>query len=563
MMRPVRIRGVSASIGVAVGPANLVVRGRRAPVWQRLRKDDVVEEVQRFMRAVAASRDEIERARDALTDQHGSSYTSIFDVYLLMHGDALLIDATTRLIRDERLSAQWALGRVVEDLKAPLLGNSSAYFQERAHDIDHVQEHLLRHLAGEVSLERPSVVPSVLFAHDLTPADAVHLLAPPTLGLVTEMGGTSSHTAILARAFGIPAVAGTGPLPVAVEEDEIVVVDGFSGEVTLGADAAEQRLAEARRDRFQSFLSSERAANATTKDGTDVAVGANIELPAEIESAIARGAEGVGLYRTEFMCLDRAEPPDEESQVELYRRVAAALSPNRVVFRTFDFRDDKRLHTALLEQREQDWLRTQIRSVLQAQDAGTVSLMFPMVGALHELHRGRSLVAECAEELGLPQPKVGMMVEVPSAALSAARFAEHADFFAIGTNDLVQYTLGIDRRDYHSAALASPLHPAVLKLIEATVSAADDAGVPCSMCGDMAADPIGLALALGLGLRDVSVPVTFIPLAREVVRAVDLAVVRDLAKEAMIHETPHQVRQLAVERLGEDIEALWRELGVD
>lgn len=551
------VNGVSASIGIAVGPASLVVRGRRSSTREQIAQEAVAEEVHRFATAVEASKQEIERAKETLTEQQGSSYASILDAHLLMHTDALLIDATVRLIREEGVSAQWALGQVVEALKAPLLKDPSSYFRERAQDIEHVREHLLRHLSGNAAIERPSVAPCVLVAHDLTPADAVHLLAPPTLGLVTEMGGASSHTAILARAFGVPAVTGTGPMPVIVAEEEVVIVDGFSGAVTIGADEEEQQQASKRRDRFLTFLRTERATDAVTRDGTAISVGANIELPSEVDAAIERAADGVGLYRTEFMCLDRSEPPSESDQLEIYRRVAAAVAPGRVVFRTFDWRDDKRLHTDLLEKYEHDWLRTQIRAVLQAQDAGAVSLMFPMIGAVRELERGRALVTECAEELGVCEPRVGMMVEVPSAALGASQFAKQADFFAIGTNDLVQYTLGLDRRDYRTAQMASPLHPAVLTLIETTVSAAGRAGIPCSMCGDMAAGPVGLTLALGLGVRDVSVPVSTIPLARAVVRSIDLGVARAVAQEALNKETVREVRALVRERLGAGVEARW------
>ena len=574
MTRPARTKGIAASIGVGVGPARLAVRGRCGLTHRRIPNDEVAEEVSRFERAVAASRDEIELAKQELTQQHGSAYAPILDVYLLMHTDALLIDAIADAIRNDKINAQWALGRVVERLKAPLLNSASLYFRERARDIDHVKEHLLRHLSGESRSEPPTSGPTILIAQDLTPADAVHMLAPPTVGLVTEMGGANSHTAILARTFGVPAVVGTGPLPVTVEQDEMIVVDGFSGEVTIGAPPEEQRAAEKRRDRFILFLQSERTTNAVTRDGVSISVAANIELPSEVEAAIENGAEGIGLYRTEFMCLDRSEPPSEEEQLELYRTVVTAVAPKTVVFRTFDWRGDKCLRADLprkatssprsstLRERERSWLKTQIRAVLRASTEGSVALMFPMVATLDELEDARSLVDACRGELEddsarLASLPIGMMVEVPSAALLAEQFAAHADFFAVGTNDLVQYTLGLDRRDYRAASAANPLDPAVLRLLNQTIVAAGNAEIPCSMCGDMAADPIGLGLALGLGYRKVSVPVSVVPLVRAVIRNVDLTTATEAAAEALACTSSKEVRDLALGRFGKELEALW------
>ena len=562
MTRPARLKGIAASIGVGVGPARLSARGRRGLTYRRISDSEVEEELGGFERAVAASRDEIELAKQELTYQHGSAYAPILDVYLLMHTDALLIDAIADAIRRDKINAQWALGRVVERLKAPLLNDASSYFRERARDIDHVKEHLLRHLSGERRDEMPASSPTVLFAHDLTPADAVHMLAPPTVGLVTEMGGANSHTAILARTFGVPAVVGTGPLPVTVERDEMIVVDGFSGEVTIGASPEEQRVAVGRRDRFLSFLRSERTTNAVTRDGVSISVAANIELPSEVEAAIENGAEGIGLYRTEFMCLDRSEPPSEEEQAELYRTVVTAVAPKTVVFRTFDWRGDKRLRTNHPREREHGWLKIQIRAVLRASTEGSVALMFPMIATLEQLKEARSLVDECRGELeddsarsaSLP---IGMMVEVPSAALLAEQFAAHADFFAVGTNDLVQYTLGVDRRDHRTASAANPLDPAVLRLLDQTIVAADNTEIPCSMCGDMAADPIGLGLALGLGYRKISVPVSVVPLARAVIRSVDLTTATEAAAEALGCTSSKEVRDLALSRFDKELGALW------
>jgi len=562
--RPIRIQGVSASIGVGVGEAQVVTRDWADSAFRKIDDAEVDAELERFVGAVERSREEIERAKRELTELQGATYASILDVYLLMHTDALLIDATLGVIRDERVNADWALSKVIDKLRAPLLADASSYFRERARDIDHVKDHLLRHLSGERRSTPPNAGPTVLIAHDLTPADAVRWLAPPTVGLVTEVGGANSHTAILARTFGVPAVAGAGPTLRTVKVGEVIVVDGFSGEVVVGASGEEQANADTRRQRFVSLLESERRTQAVTRDGVLISVAANIELPGEIQAALDNGAEGVGLYRTEFMCLDRAQPPSEAEQLEAYRAVAAGVAPNNVVFRTFDWRGDKRLRAGGPAERGRAWLKTQVRAILQASSAGSVALMFPMVATLDEMTAAKALVTECVDELGnlgTPVP-VGMMVEVPSAALLAKEFVEIADFIAVGTNDLVQYTLGVDRSDAGLASIASPLDPSVLQLLSHTIAAASGAGVPCSMCGDMAADPMGLAMALGLGYRAVSVPPRVVPLARAVVRSIELSKATDAAKEAIGCRTYRDVRSLLVQRLGDELVSPWRKKGI-
>ena len=565
MTSPARLKGIAASIGIAVGPARVVGRERRQLSDRRIDDAAISSELARFEQAVSNSRAEIEAAKRELTDRHGSTHAPILDVYLLMHGDALLIDATSEAIRGDNANAEWALSRVTERLKKRLLEDPSSYFQERARDIEHVREHLMRHLRGEQRTKPSTDGPTVLIAHDLTPADAVHMLAPPTVGLVTEMGAGSSHTAILARTFGVPAVVGVGPLPAELDDDEVVVVDGFAGEVTFAASPEDRRAAEARRDRFAAFLEAERSTTAVTRDGVSISITANVELPSEVQAALESGAEGIGLYRTEFMCLDRSEPPTEDEQVELYRRVVSAMAPRQVAFRTFDWRGDKRLRAHDLGERGRAWLKTQINAVLRASDEGSVALMFPMVATVEEFCEARALVEECRDGLSderarSAQIPIGMMVEVPSAALLAERFAEHADFFAVGTNDLSHYTLASDRRDSHSAA--SPLDPAVLGLLQRVITAASDAQTPCSMCGDMAADPVALCLALGLGYRQISVPVSVLPLARAVIRNVDLQAATAVAADAMKCASADAVRALLVDRLDTHLGALWKEQGI-
>lgn len=566
MTGAIRLQGVAASIGVAIGPASVVGEGGRTAIQREIGATETAAELHRFDQAVCESRREIESAKQELLESHGRRYTPILDVYLLMHADPMLIEATCHLIRRETINAEWALHRVVEGLKAPLLSDASTYLRERARDIEHVKEHLLRHLQGGRRGQRIAD-PSVLVAHDLSPADAVHLLGPPTVALVTEAGGPSSHTAILARTFGVPAVFGVSRLSTHVKPRQTILVDGFAGEVTLAPSKAQVRAAEARKTRLVSFVRAGSTSSSTTTDGVHISVTANIGLPSEAHSAVQSGAEGVGLFRTEFTCLEREIPPPEEDQLEAYRLVVRAMAPYNVVFRTFDWRLDKLPLLADLGGLPPDWLRTQLRAILRASRDGAASVMFPMVATLDQLDDRLALVNDCREELerqGLPvgELPVGMMVEVPSAAMLAREFASRAEFFAVGTNDLVQYALGVDRRHPGSDADLHTLNPAVLRLLETTLEAAERASIGCSMCGGMASDSVALVVALGLGFRQLSVPLNVLPLVRGVVRNIDLRRAADVAKRALACSTALEVRNLVLEAFSDPLGALWREQGI-
>lgn len=565
MTRPLRLRGVPASVGVAIAPAQILGLEGAAFACEQVEASDAKTELARFEEAVGRSREEIENAKQELMQRHGPTYAPILDVYLLMHGDTLLLDAVREAIRNDGVNAEWAVARVTERLREPLLQDDSAYFQERARDIAHVKDQLLRQLSGEPALNPPIEGPVVLIAYDMAPADAVRMLAPPTAGLVTVSGAASSHTAILARTFGVPMVAGVGTSLREIIGGEEVLVDGFSGDVAVGIGEAERAAAESRQQRFATFVQGEGdAGRPHTEDGVAVTLTANIGLPGEVEGAIECHAEGIGLYRTEMMWLDRSEPPGEEAQFEVYRSVVSQMAPGNVVFRTFDWRGDKRLRTDDLERHEREWLKSQIRAVLRASSHGSAALMFPVVATLGQLRDAAELVeearAEVEDESALTtRLPLGMMVEVPSAALLADQFARHVDFFAVGTNDLTHYTLATSRS--HASPGTTAPDPAVLRLLATTVQAAERASIPCSLCGDMAADPVSLGLAVGLGFRSVSVPVRSLPLARAVIRRIDVGLASRVAAEAIECDTANAVAVLASERLGPRLDPLWEQSG--
>lgn len=576
------VRGIPASLGIAVGPSHVVPRLGRA-ARQQIR--DRAEEVARLRAAIEASRREIEEAKTAFA---GSEETRlVLEAQLLMHRDELLANGAIRRIERDGVNAEWALEQAVAELKAPLEAASTRYFRERAHDIEHVAQHILRYLRGRqdrLALPDRSVV---LVAADLSPADAVRLLGDPrVLGLVTELGSSTSHTALLARALEVPAVVGTGALLDRVDPaGEIVIVDGLRGRVVVEPRDEEREYAEKRGERFRRFASELRKKAdepVTSKDGAAVEILANIELPAEAIAARAHGARGIGLYRTEFLFLDRDEVPSEDEQAGVYADVVEVCGERPVTFRTFDLGGDKLprsvrlaagpnpalgMRAIRLMSVRPELLRRQVRAILRAAKGGSAALMFPMVEGPSTFRMLRGLVEACGAELdaeGIERgaPEVGAMVEIPSAALLARELAQEADFLSVGTNDLVQYTLAVDRGNAEVAPLADPLHPAVLRLLAHVAQCAQATDTPLTMCGDMAADPVALPVVLGIGYRRISLPTVSLPFAQELVRRVDLEELASLALEVLESSSAAATRALVRERLDGTLGELWAEQGL-
>lgn len=577
--RPERLSGIVASQGVAVGPVAILDRRGSAIPRRRMRANDSELEVRRLREAIESSRAEIESVRLSLSEEL-SDYGLILDAHMLMHRDELLVDAATRAIRNDGMNAEWALRRAVDGLKEPLLKAGTAYFRERADDVEHVGQHIHSHLRGGRMSLPPLDQPVILFAHDLTPTDAARLLRSQVEGLVTVSGSATGHTALLARALEVPAVVGVAGAVSAAARVEIAMVDGFRGQVVFEPDEESRRHAERRAERYRSFASmlrERRDEPSRTQDGVLCEVYANVELPAEAAVVVDEGGGGIGLYRTEFMYLGRVEAPDEEEQLRIYADVIRVVAPRPVIIRTYDLGGDK-LPDGLapgpnpaLGQRairlslaRPELFRTQVRAVLRAAVHGPVQLMFPLVTTVDEVRQLRDVVDQCVRELeaeSMPHQRVpeGVMIEVPSSALLADQFAKEVDFFSVGTNDLVQYTLAVDRSDPAVAALADALDPAVLRLLHQTAVAAKEHAIPLSMCGDMAADPYAVPIALGLGYRNLSVPIGFLALTREVIRRINSEDAAHAAKEALACATAREVRRLIHRRFAPSLGELWSE----
>lgn len=528
---------------------------------------DVDREVERLDRAVKEAIRALNALRDRLMADGEGEHTPILDAHLLMMQDPLLLEGARRQIREERKCAEWALRSTVKEIKRRFDSLGDTYFRERRSDIDFVGERILAALIQDV--DRPiDKVPedAVVVAHDLAPADILSLLKRKIRAFVTEAGGATSHTAILARALEIPAVVGCpGVLDAAGRGDDIVV-DGTKGEIILHPSRvvmAKYRGIARQRQLLEEELLSEVHKPSVTKDGHEIELLANIELEDEVGSALGHGARGVGLYRTEFLFMRGGELPSEEEHEAAYRRVLEGLEPGmKSIFRTFDLGSDKLSPKMKMPKEENPALglracrlglardgafRAQLRGMLRATSEGRGAIMFPMVSGVSELRQVKAVLEEEMERLearGLKvwrEVPVGIMVELPSAVWVADHLAKECAFFSVGTNDLIQYSLAIDRGNEHVAYLYKPLHPSNLRAVKHAVDAGKRAGIPVHICGEMAADPACLPVCVALGFDALSMPLAAIPRIKWGLRRLEKAECDALLEECLELPTVEEV----------------------
>ncbi|TMK45923.1 MAG: phosphoenolpyruvate--protein phosphotransferase [Actinobacteria bacterium] len=561
------LSGLPASPGVAVGPARHLrppdIEVPSGPAGEPKEEWAALEE------AIEATRVEISATRASVAARADEQSAAIFDAHLLFLEDEELIAPVRAAVLDGGRGAGEAWKEAVDRVAETWRALDDPYLRERAADVEAVGVQVLAHLVGGVRARPALAGGGVLIAADLTPADTAGLDPAIVVGIATALGGPTSHSAILARSLGIPAVVGLGPAVLGITEGATVIVDGEKGAVR--SDPTPEQIAEAER-RAESFRASEAAARAeatrpaVTRDGTPIEVLANVGQPADVESALGAGAEGVGLLRTEFLFIGRQTMPSEQEQEAVYRGIAEALQARPLILRTLDVGGDKPLpylpvpHEAnpflglrglRLGLARPDVLREQLRAVLRVAADHPVKVMFPMVTSLVELRAAKALVEEARDEVeaaGGRAPshlEVGIMVEVPAAALAAGVFASEADFFSIGTNDLTQYTLAAERGNERVAGLADALHPAVLRLIRMTVEGAGSHGRTVGVCGEIAADPVAVPVLVGLGVRELSVAPPAVPRVKRAVRETDLGSARTLADHAIELDSADAVRTAA------------------
>jgi phosphotransferase system enzyme I (PtsI) len=566
-----QLRGMAVSPGVAIGPAVVLdPRGLRLPP-RHVPAASAAAELERLDRGLDYARQGAEAAEADARGRLGPEYAAILAAHARMIADPTLRSDARARIESEGIAAEHAIAEVLEGHATRLEGMPDEYLSARASDVRDIEHRILAELTGEQGPQALDQVgdPGVVLAQDLSPSQTAGLDPRLVLGFATEAGGRTSHTAIVAAALEIPAVVGVSRLLHIARTSRMTIIDGDLGLVILDPDAATlERYRQAAADRAARFASFANLAAmpAETSDGTRISLLGNIEFPAEVNACGERGADGIGLYRTEFLYLGADRAPTEDEQYAAYEAVVRSMPGRPVTIRTLDLGADKLvsyhgdgvrsrnpflgLRSIRLSLRDPLPFRTQLRAILRASLLGDVRVMFPLISTLDEFRRARGILNEIAAELvaeGVavrPNLPVGAMIEVPAAALMADRLAKEVDFFSIGTNDLIQYALAVDRTDEAVADLYSAADPAVLRLIALVVEAADREGAEVDVCGTMGGEPLFTMLLLGLGLRRLSMPPHQLPEVKRVIRAVDLAQATAVANQALVLDTAQAVSAL-------------------
>ena len=551
-----RFNGVGVSPGIARGTVFVYRPDDDAAPSRSIEESEIPTEIARFEGALLATRAQILEMQQRIAESTGAKDASIFDAHLLVVEDRTLIDEVLRRLGADRMNVEHVFQTVAGRYAKTLSEIDDPYLRERALDIHDVTRRVIHNLMGTQARDLAGVTtPHILIAHNLAPSDTAQLNRALVLGFGTDAGSRTSHTAIMARSLNIPAIVGLHEASSQLVTGDHVLLDGYNG--LLVVNPSDQTLweygeLEIKKTVVEEKLSQLRETASTTRDGHHVILSANIELPDDMELVQQSGAEGVGLYRTEFFYLNKAELPTEEEQFAAYRQVAEAAAPHSVIIRTLDLGGDKFMSALHMPEELNPFLgwrairfclervdifKTQLRAILRASAAGNVKIMYPMISGVEELRRANILLEECRAELraeGLAfneEMEVGAMIEIPSAAISADILAKEVDFFSIGTNDLIQYSIAVDRLNEHIAHLYEPTHPAIIRLIRMTVEAAHANNLWVGVCGEMAGDILLTPLLLGLGIDELSAGAGSVPRVKRAVQSLDNAACRQLVEE--------------------------------
>ena len=565
------LHGIGIGGGIAIGRAHLISHSSIDVVHYQLEPGEVPGELARFDEAIRTTRKELEMLWGSIPENAPAELGAFLSLHIMLLNDAALSREPRVVIEREQCNAEWALKQQADALIEQFNEIEESYLRERKQDVMQVVERIYKNLAGangELPEADDLIDDAILIAHDLSPADMVYFKDSNYAAFVTEVGGATSHTAILARSLDLPSIIATHTARQLINEDELVIVDGIQGVIIVSPD--DMVLTEYRR-RLRSWrvakskLASIKKSNAQTQDGTPIELVANIELPQDVDDVLHSGAVGVGLFRSEFLFLGRDNLPTEDEQFDAYREVATRLNGQPLTIRTLDLGADKNpkwsqyttadnpalgLCGIRLCLAEPALFRTQLRAILRASVHGRVRILFPMVNSVAELRQAVTQLALAREELDAtgqaydPDMQVGAMIEVPSAALTVNMLAKYVNFFSIGTNDLIQYTLAIDRNDDAVSHLYDPTHPAVLYLIWHTIKTANKAGVPVSICGEMAGDARLTRLLLGMGLRKFSMPPANLLSVKRVVLDTHLDHISPVVSKILRTNDPDRVHDL-------------------
>jgi len=564
-------QGIPASPGIAIGPLHVMARGFSAPEVYEIEPSEVAREQERFHSALDVTKRQLGELQQRLESLSGGKESDIFEAHQMLLEDRAVVDRVSEAISDRGQNAEYAFYAIMQNFLEAMRRIPDPYLRERTADIEDVCQRVLRNFKAEAEV-RPQAPDGqhILIAYDFSPSDTAAMNRRHILGFAAELGSVNSHTAILARALGIPAVLGLDSTVIDLQTLTPGILDGYTGKLILHPSAetlARYEALSAEKAKVRSALEAMRDAATDTTDGRNIALSANIELIEELALVKRSGAKGVGLYRTEFLLLNGEEMPDENHQAEVYTKLAKELSPHTVIVRTLDAGGDKLPIEPLTDPEPNPFLgwrgirvslsrpamfKDQLRAILRASAHGKIAVMFPLVSGLSEVKRARIALRECMDELdkaNIPfnaDLPVGVMIEVPSAAVCADLLAPEVDFFSIGTNDLIQYTVAVDRGNPHVADLYRPTHPAVVRLIKRTIDAGTDNGIWTGVCGEMAGDIRLTPLLIGLGVEELSVGPHQVPRVGQAVRSLSHAECAAMADEALKKAHSYEILGLSL-----------------
>ncbi len=575
------LEGIPASPGIGIGPAYLYGKEEIVIYRRKVSEEEIPKEIAKFEEALIKTRQEILALQKNLS-QKGAGSAKIFEAHLLLLEDRMLIEEVIKELKDRKLCVEYIFSNVLKKYINAFSQMGDSYIRDRTADISDVGRRILKHLLGQNDRQSLQLTqPSVIVAHDLSPSDTVTMSREKLIAFITDIGGKTSHTAIIAKSLEIPAVVGVQIATRVIRPGDLLIVDGNEGKVVINPDAKTLRKYREEKDRtiveirhIESLVGN---LPAETKDGKRVVVAANIEFPSEVDSVLNHHAEGIGLFRTEFLYMGRNDLPSEEEQFEVYRQVVERVKPYDVIIRTLDIGGDKFLsqvdtpkdmHSFLGWRAirfclaRPDIFKVQLRAILRASAFGNVKVMFPMISCVEELKQAKAILSEVKKELSRrrikfdKKIKVGAMIEVPSAAIASDLLAKEVDFFSIGTNDLVQYTLAVDRANEKVAYLYRPTHLAILRLIKMTIENAHKNGVWVGMCGEMAGELPLVILLLGLGLDEFSAPPLVVPKIKYVIRNISFKEAKEIAEECLSLTSADEVERFLSDRVKGILEGL-------
>jgi phosphotransferase system enzyme I (PtsI) len=560
------IQGIGASPGIVIGKAYLVERFKIRLPQKGIDRGQVEEEVKRFLHAIQESQDQLREIKEKILDPEVRKHSFILDVHSMILKDEMLLQDTVNTIRKKKVNAEWALDLTLEKLDTAFKAIEDEYLRERRSDLHYVASRIFRNLLGKKHDDITKIKGKVIVvAHDLSPADTLQMNLEHVAAFITDIGGKVSHTAILSRSLGIPAVVGLEVATSLINGGDLLIINGETGEVVINPteEVSQSFLDRKRRPRPTGREVLKYASlPAETRDGVRIRLQANIEMAEEISFAKMHGAEGIGLYRTEILYLNRKDLPTEEEHFQAYRGLVENIQPATATIRTLDIGGDKfladysknnELNPALglrairFSLKETGIFKTQLRGILRASVYGKLRILLPMISRVEEIRQAKAILEEVKESLAKAKIsfdediKIGAMIEVPSASDIADILAREVDFFSIGTNDLIQYALAVDRINEHVSYLYEPLHPAVLRIIRWVVRSGHEAGIPVAICGEMAAEPVYAVVLLGLGLDEFSMNPLSIPKVKKVLRMSKFEETRSLVEQLFQFSTASEI----------------------